>query len=105
MSTEQNATLIDRFNHYTRTAFQCCLSLSATPAVGEVAQARIPWTMPEDVDSRTFPTLDARGGFSSLLNDSVPFVFVDGSVQLLPTSTPTDVLHAFFTINGGEVTE
>jgi type IV secretory pathway VirB2 component (pilin) len=76
---------------------------SNTVAVGEVARARIPWTMPEDVDIRTHPTLGARGGFSGVLKDGVPFVFADGSVQFLPTSTPADVLHAFFTINGGEV--
>jgi hypothetical protein len=76
---------------------------SNTVAVGEVAQALIPWTMPDDVDIRTHPTLGARGGFSSILKDGVPFVFADGSVQFLPTSTPTDVLHAFFTINGNEV--
>jgi len=76
---------------------------SNTVAVGEVAQALIPWTMPEDVDIRRHPTLGGRGGFSGVLKDSVPFVFADGSVQFLPTSTPADVLHAFFTINGNEV--
>jgi hypothetical protein len=76
---------------------------SKTVAVGEVAQALIPWTMPEDVDIRRHPTLGRRGGFSGVLKDGVPFVFADGSVQFLSTSTPADVLHAFFTINGGEV--
>jgi hypothetical protein len=76
---------------------------SNTVAVGEVAQALIPWTMPEDVDIRRHPTLGARGGFSGILKGSVPFVFADGSVQFLPTPTPADVLHAFFTISGNEV--
>lgn len=76
---------------------------SNTVAVGEVAQALIPWTMPEDVDIGRHPTLGARGGFSGVLNDGVPFVFADGSIQFLLTSTPADVLHTFFTINGGEV--
>ena len=76
---------------------------SNTVAVGEVAQALIPWTMPEDVDIRHHPTLGRRGGFSGVLKDGVPFIFADGSVQFFPTSTPADLLHAFFTINGGEV--
>jgi hypothetical protein len=76
---------------------------SNTVAVGETAQALIPWTMPEDVDIRTHPTLGRHGGFSGVLRDGVPFVFADGSVQFLPTSTPANVLHALFTINGGEV--
>jgi hypothetical protein len=76
---------------------------SNTVAVGEIAQALIPWTMPEDVDIGRHPTLGARGGFSGVLKEGVPFVFADGSVQFLPTFTPAGVLHAFFTINGGEV--
>jgi hypothetical protein len=76
---------------------------SNTVAVGEVTQALIPWTMPEDVDIGRHPTLGEHRGFSGVLKDSVPFVFADGSVEFLPTSTPADVLHAFFTINGGEV--
>jgi hypothetical protein len=75
---------------------------SNTVAVGEVAQTLIPWTMPEDVDIRVHPTLGERGGFAAVLADGVPFAFADGSVRFLPNSTPADVLHAYFTINGGE---
>src|SRR5439155_25526884 len=45
---------------------------SNTVAVGEVARALIPWTMPEDVDIGRYSTLNARGGVSGLLNDGVP---------------------------------
>jgi Protein of unknown function (DUF1559) len=75
---------------------------SNTVAVGEVAQALIPWTMPDDVDIRAHPTLGEHGGFSGVLADGVPFAFADGSVRFLPNSTPADTLHAYFTINGGE---
>ncbi len=59
---------------------------------------RIPWTKPEDV----------LFGSETMLPEQHPdpdgwnVIFVDGSAHFIPSETPTDVLKALITRNGGE---
>jgi hypothetical protein len=60
---------------------------AGTMMVGEVFGSAIPWTEPEDVNTKQLPTLGVTGGFASPAPDtSVPFVFADGHAKDVPTS-------------------
>jgi hypothetical protein len=74
---------------------------SNTIFVGETEGTNIPWTEPIDIPIGASPTLGGSG-FSSIIAGGVPFVFVDGSVHILPDNIDSAILLALFTRNGSE---
>jgi hypothetical protein len=75
--------------------------ISNTILAGETEGSNIPWTEPIDIPIGASPTLGGSG-FSSFIAGGVPFVFVDGSVHILPDNIDSATLHALFTRNGNE---
>ncbi len=67
------------------------------------AKRDIPWTKPEDieVDSDPAKPLPRFGGH--FVNGIFAATFADGSVRILSNSIDSKMLHALFTVAGGEV--
>lgn len=74
---------------------------SNTIFVGETEGSNIPWTEPIDIPIGASPTLGGSG-FSSFIAGGVPFLFVDGSVHILPDNVDSATLLALLTRNGNE---
>jgi hypothetical protein len=73
-----------------------------TLLIGEVTDANILWTKPEDVDVAKHPQLGDRMGFSSEHPGIVIFAFADGRARCLSVTTPQTVVDALYTRNGRE---
>jgi Protein of unknown function (DUF1559) len=74
--------------------------LSNTILVVEAAPERaVEWTRPRDFD---LDENDSAIGLFGTREGGVLAGFADGSVKFIPQTTSKDVLHALFTINGGE---
>jgi hypothetical protein len=76
--------------------------LGATLLIGEVTDANIPWTKPEDIDIGQHPRLGDRMGFSSEHNAGVNFGLADGRPRCIRLDTPQRILDALYTREGGE---
>jgi len=77
--------------------------LGATLLIGEVMDANIPWTKPEDIDIAQHPRLGDRMGFSSEHAAGVNFGFADGKPRRIRLDTPQRILDALYTRDGGEM--
>lgn len=78
---------------------------SNTLMVVEVTNAKIPWTSPQDFDTRTmsFRVNDPRRpGISSKHPGGANVVFADGSYRFVGDAITPGNLHALMTIAGGE---
>jgi hypothetical protein len=76
---------------------------SGTIMIGELTDAEIPWTKPEDIDIQTRPRIGDPLGFSGSGRDGiVQFLMADGSVAKFHPSTPQSKIDARYTRNGGE---
>ena len=76
---------------------------STTAMVGELTDARIPWTKPEDIDISAHLRIGDSLGFSTNSRDGgVYFLMADGSVRRMYPATPQPTVDALFTRNGGE---
>ncbi len=74
--------------------------LSNTILVVEAAPDRaVEWTRPSDFE---LDDNDPAAGLFGHREGGVLAAFADGSVKFIPETTSKDVLHALFTINGGE---
>jgi hypothetical protein len=74
--------------------------LSNTILVVEAAPDRaVEWTRPDDL---AVDEADPAAGLFGTREGGVLAGFADGAVKFIPQSTGRDVLHALFTINGGE---
>jgi hypothetical protein len=74
--------------------------LSNTIMVVEAAPDRaVEWTRPRDFE---LDDNDPAAGLFGQREGGVLAGFADGSVKFIPEKTAKDVLHALFTINGGE---
>jgi len=74
--------------------------LSNTILVVEAAPERaVEWTRPDDL---VIDLSDPAAGLFGTREGGVLAGFADGAVKFIPQSTGKDVLHALFTINGGE---
>ena len=74
--------------------------LSNTILVVETAPDRaVEWTRPSDFELDESNPSDGLFGHRE---GGVLAAFADGSVKFIPETTSKDVLHALFTINGGE---
>jgi hypothetical protein len=76
--------------------------MGQTLLLGEVTDANILWTKPEDVDVAKHPQLGDRMGFSSEHAGIVSFAFADGRVRCISVNTPQKVINALYTGNGRE---
>ena len=74
---------------------------SNTIFVGETEGSDIPWTEPIDIPIGSSPSLGGSG-FSSFIAGGVPFLFVDGTVHILPDNIDSTTLLALLTRNGNE---
>jgi hypothetical protein len=76
---------------------------SNTVLIGELTNAMIPWTKPEDIDTRLHPHIGDPLGFSTCGRDEgVYFLMADGTVRRIYPSTPQQTVDALFTRNGGD---
>lgn len=78
---------------------------SSTLMVVESSNSGICWMEPLDLDVDTIPMeVNPKGkrGFSSVHPDGALGAFVDGSVQYLPDSTPSNTVKALLIRNDGE---
>jgi len=73
-----------------------------TLLIGEVTDADIPWTKPEDVDVAQHPRLGDRMGFSSDHGAGVNFGFVDGRDRCVRREMSQRTVDALYTRDGGE---
>ena len=76
--------------------------LGATLLIGEVTDANIPWTKPEDIDIGQHPRLGDRIGFRSEHNAGVNFGLADGRPRCIRLDTPQQILDGLYTRDGGE---
>jgi|SRR5579863_7319784 len=76
--------------------------LGQTLFIGEVADANIFWTRPEDIDIAAHPKLGDRKGFSSEHPGVVVFSFADGRQRTIDINSPQEIIDAYFTRNGRE---
>lgn len=70
--------------------------------VGEITDAEIRWTKPEDIDIATHPKIGDRMGFSSEHDSGAHFLMADGSVHFLKESLPQETVDALYTRDGSE---
>jgi hypothetical protein len=75
---------------------------SNTFLVGEVTDADIPWTKPEDIDVSKHPQIGDRLGFSSDHTSGAHFLTADGAVRFVSVTTPQATIDALFTRNAGD---
>ncbi len=75
---------------------------SNTLMIGDVTDAEILWTKPEDIDIVQHPKIGDRMGFSSDHSGGVHFLMGDGSVRFIAESLPQATVNALHTRNGGE---
>jgi len=73
-----------------------------TLIIGEVTDAKIPWTKPEDIDIGKHTRLGDRLGFSSKHSGRLNFATAAGGTKCLDTKTPQKTVDALFTRNGRE---
>ena len=67
--------------------------------VGEVFDAQIPWTKPQDIDVNRHPDVNRPGGFGSHHEGGCQFATCDGAVRFLPQTTGVDDLRTMFRIH------
>jgi len=75
---------------------------SNTAMVGEITDAQILWTKPEDIDIAQHPRIGDRLGFSSDHSVGAMFLMADGSVHFLRESALQATIDALYTRDGGE---
>jgi hypothetical protein len=76
---------------------------TTTAMIGELTDAQIPWTKPEDIDVRQHSRIGDPLGFSSSGRDGgAYFLMADGTVRRVYPSTQQHIVDALFTRNGGE---
>lgn len=75
---------------------------SNTLLIGEVTDADILWTKPEDVDIAKHPRIGDRMGFSSDHKSGANFLRADGSVRFVSDVVPQATIDALYTRAGGE---
>ncbi|MBS0266896.1 MAG: DUF1559 domain-containing protein [Planctomycetes bacterium] len=73
-----------------------------TLIIGEVTDANIPWTKPEDIDIGKHPGFGDRLGFSSKHSGRLNFATAAGGTRCLNTKTPQKTVDALFTRDGHE---
>lgn len=74
-----------------------------TLLIGESTRTKIPWTKPDDIDTAFHSTLGDPAGFSGQHGEGVMFLFVDGHVKFVSTTTSQATIDALFTRNGDEL--
>jgi hypothetical protein len=75
---------------------------SQTVMIGEITDAEILWTKPEDIDVAKHPKVGDRMGFSSDHRGGAHFLVSDGSVRFVAESVPQATIEALYTRDGGE---
>jgi prepilin-type processing-associated H-X9-DG protein len=78
---------------------------SNTLMIGEVTDADILWTKPEDIDASEHPKIGDRMGFSSDHANGAQFLMGDGSARFIAESVPQTTIDALYTRDGGEKTQ
>jgi prepilin-type processing-associated H-X9-DG protein len=73
--------------------------------IGEVTDADILWTKPEDIDASEHPKIGDRMGFSSDHANGAQFLMGDGSARFIAESVPQTTIDALYTRDGGEKTQ
>ena len=78
-------------------------STTGTIMIGELSDAMIPWTKPEDIDVGLHPHIGDSLGFStSGRHGGAYFLMADGTSRWLKSDTPQQTVDALFTRDGGE---
>jgi hypothetical protein len=75
---------------------------SSTLMIGEVTDADILWTKPEDIDVSKHPQIGDRMGFSSDHASGAQFATAAGSVRFIFESIPQETVDALYTRDRGE---
>ena len=75
---------------------------SNTVMIGEITDADILWTKPEDIDIAKHPKIGDRMGFSSDHSGGAQFSFAAGFVRFLSEDLLQPTVDALFTRDGGE---
>jgi hypothetical protein len=75
---------------------------SNTLMIGEVTDADILWTKPEDIDVSEHPKIGDRMGFSSDHAGGAQFATAAGSVRFIFESIPQKTIDALYTRDSGE---
>lgn len=73
-----------------------------TLMVGDVTEADIPWSKPEDIDVTLHPKAGDRLGLSSDHEGGFQAVFADGGVHFMNTSLNQTTFDSLFTRNGND---
>jgi prepilin-type processing-associated H-X9-DG protein len=76
--------------------------LSKTVMIGEVTDADILWTKPEEMDIAKHPKIGDRMGFSSDHESRIQFLFGDGHVESVGENVSQKTVDALYTRDGGE---
>jgi prepilin-type processing-associated H-X9-DG protein len=75
---------------------------SNTLLIGEVTDADILWTKPDDIHIVRHPKIGDRMGFSSDHAGGAQFLMGDGSARFIKESVPQETIDALYTRDGGE---
>jgi hypothetical protein len=70
--------------------------------IGEVTDADILWTRPDDIHIARHPKIGDRMGFSSDHVGGAQFLMGDGSARFIAESVPQTTIDALYTRDGGE---